>query len=87
MFVEPHFDDVEYATNIRTKTIWTGQTVPLPYGIHNIIHGGRHAEYSAITRDPRIDLVKAHVTDAAVADKSLQLFKLNGNEKKLEFLK
>ena len=86
MFVEPHFDDVEYATNIRTETIWTGQTKPLAYGVYNVMHGGRHAEYSEITRDPRIDLVREHVPDAA-ADESLLLFQLNGDEKKLEFLK
>merc|ERR1711892_314960 len=80
MFVEPHFDDVKYATNIRTETIWTGQTKPLAYGVYNIMHGGRHAEYSEITRDPRIDLVREHVPDAA-ADESLRLFQLNGDEK------
>ena len=56
MFVEPHFDDLQYAKNLRTGDIWTGDDPIKPYGEYNMIYGGRQAEYNEITRDPRIDL-------------------------------
>ena len=83
MFVEPHFDDISYATNIRTKQVWTESEPPLKYGIYNVVHGGRHSEYSEITRDPRIDLVKENVN---INDDDLRLFRLQGTEKQLVFL-
>ena len=32
MFVEPNFDDVQYAKNLRTGQIWTGDDPVKPYG-------------------------------------------------------
>ena len=84
MFVEPHFDDVSYAKDIRTNKVWTGSEPPLKYGIYNMVHGGRQAEYSEITRDPRIDLVKENVN--INHDDDLRLFRLQGTEKQLLFL-
>ena len=45
--------------------------------------GGRQAEYSEVTRDPRIDLVKENVN---INDDDLRLFRLQGTEKQLVFL-
>ena len=32
MFVEPNFDDQQYAKNLRTGQIWTGDDPVKPYG-------------------------------------------------------
>ena len=32
MFVEPNFDDIQYAKNLRTGQIWTGDDPVKPYG-------------------------------------------------------
>ena len=48
MFVEPHFNDTDYAKNIRTNKTWTSQETPLKYGIYNVMYGGRQRQSSKI---------------------------------------